>query len=146
MGLIARFRSWLRRSAESSDRRSAGSSDGRSDDSSSGGSPTETGPSDGPVDFDELDRASIGTRADVVYETGLTPEQFVVALVEAHDGSLRQQAFTDHVDWSESLVSRVLRAMEEEGRVVRTRVGNGNVVYTPEEAPDDDLRSAERRE
>ncbi len=69
-------------------------------------------------------------------ETGQTPQEYVVEVLSAHNGELRQQEIIIETGWSRSSVSRLLCKMETEGIVVRVRLGAGNVVYLPETVPE----------
>lgn len=83
----------------------------------------------------KYDPGEIEDRADVVAELGLEPEAFVVRLLEELGGRVPQQAFTEYTDWSESTISRVLQALEDDGEIVRVQVGRENLVSLPEETP-----------
>lgn len=77
--------------------------------------------------------ADCPTRRDVVRETGLTPEEYLLQKLRAEGGEIRQQDLCDWTDWSESSVSRQLTEMEEEGLIVRLRIGREKIVRLPEE-------------
>lgn len=93
--------------------------------------------SDAGYDPDELQ-----CRVDTLVELGLTPEEFVRRLLDERGGQLEQQAFTDHTDWSETTVSRVLTGMEEDGAIERIQLGREKVVYLPHHAPTSDFPPA----
>ncbi len=76
------------------------------------------------------------TMTAFAFETGQTPEEYVVELLTARDGEMRQQELIAETGWSRSSVSRLLCRMETAGEVVRVRLGTGNVVYLPEAVPE----------
>lgn len=84
----------------------------------------------------------IGSQSEIVEHVGLTPGEFVVALVDHHDGRLEQQAFTEYTDLSESALSRLLGDLETRGLVQRFQLGCGKVVCLPEDAPECDTDHA----
>lgn len=89
------------------------------------------------ADHGEDDDAAAGreatrrTKADVFLETGLTPEEFIVAQLEARDGRLRQQAICDITGWSVGTISRILSEMEDDGSIERVRIGQEKLVFLP---------------
>lgn len=72
---------------------------------------------------------------DFAFETGLTPEEYVVRLLAGRGGEMRQQDIIVETGWSRSSVSRLLGRMETAGLLVRIRFGTGNVVYLSDVAP-----------
>ncbi len=72
---------------------------------------------------------------DFAVETGLLPEGYIVQVLEAHGGELRQQELIAETGWSRSTVSRLLTKMELRGEIVRVRLGAENVVYLPGSVP-----------
>ncbi|WP_175609700.1 helix-turn-helix transcriptional regulator [Haladaptatus litoreus] len=72
---------------------------------------------------------------DFAFESGLTPGEYIVQLLEGHDGKRRQQELIAETGWSRSTVSRLLGKMEARGEIVRVRLGNENVVYLPNFVP-----------
>lgn len=73
----------------------------------------------------------IQTQNDVVDHLGMDSEEFVVKLVQRHEGRLPQQAFTDVTSWSAATVSRLLSEMEADQQIVRRQKGRENYVYLP---------------
>ncbi|WP_435156030.1 helix-turn-helix transcriptional regulator [Haladaptatus sp. DFWS20] len=73
---------------------------------------------------------------DFAVETGLMPEEHIVQLLEDRRGELRQQEIITKTGWSRSTVSRLLTRMEQQGQIVRVRLGVENVVYLPNSVPD----------
>ena len=55
-------------------------------------------------------------------------ETFVVELLSAHDGRLRQSDIVDRSEWSKSKVSRLLSAMERKGYVEKVTIGRENAI------------------
>lgn len=53
-------------------------------------------------------------------------------MLETHDGRLRQQEIITETGWSSSTVSRHLRRLEDDGRVVRVLVKGEYLVLLPE--------------
>jgi hypothetical protein len=58
----------------------------------------------------------------------MSPENHVLHLLERNDDRMKQSEIVDATDWSKAKASRVLSRMEEEGELVRYRVGRENVV------------------
>jgi len=65
----------------------------------------------------------------------LSNEDRVLALLDDHDGQMRQADIVERTDWSKSKVSRVLSEMEADDRIVKIDVGRGNLVSRPENLP-----------
>jgi hypothetical protein len=61
----------------------------------------------------------------------------VLALLEAHDGHVRQSEIVEETGWSKSKVSRVLSEMEGDGRIAKIDIGRGNVIARPEDVPEE---------
>lgn len=76
---------------------------------------------------------TIGTKADVFIETGLTPEEYILAELDAHGGRLKQQTIGEITGWSAGAISRILTRMEEAETVDRVRLGRQKVVFLPGE-------------
>lgn len=55
-------------------------------------------------------------------------ETFVVELLRAHDGRLRQSDIVDRSEWSKSKVSRLLSSMERKGYVEKVTIGRENAI------------------
>jgi len=85
------------------------------------------------VDMAESGEAD-GKRSDVPPEF-LSNEDRVLALLDEHQGQMRQSAIVEKTDWSKSKVSRVLTDMESDGQIVKIGVGRGNIVARPEDVP-----------
>lgn len=97
--------------------------------------PPWKGPAGEPTseDDDPWDALSVssGTKADVFVETGLVPHDYVVAVVEANGGRLKQQSICDVTGWSDGTVSRILSELEDAGRVHRVWIGRQKIVCLP---------------
>jgi hypothetical protein len=65
----------------------------------------------------------------------LSDEDRIIQLLDANDGRTRQSDIVDEVEWSKSKVSRVLSAMEDDGRIVKIDVGRENIVASPDAVP-----------
>lgn len=83
--------------------------------------------------------ADIGSQSEIVEHVGLTPTEFVLALVEHHDGRIEQQAFTEYTALSESSLSRLLCDLETNDLVQRFQIGSRKVVCLPEDTPRRDV-------
>lgn len=68
--------------------------------------------------------------------TGGSPEEYVTTLLAANGGAMRQKHIVETADWAASSTSNYLSNLEEDGRIVRLRVGRENLVYLPERAPE----------
>lgn len=84
--------------------------------------PALVGPDDGPTSRSEL------------LEYGFTPEEYVRAVLEKHDGRFKQCRLVEEYGWSSSTVSRLLTDLERRGVVERYRVGREKVVRLPDAA------------
>ncbi|WP_257300327.1 hypothetical protein [Haloarchaeobius sp. FL176] len=65
-----------------------------------------------------------------------TDRDEVLALVQEHDGRLKQRDVVENTDWSESKVSRTLSAMEEDNQISRLEIGREKIVTLYDEEPD----------
>lgn len=83
--------------------------------------------------------ADIGSQSEIVQRLGVTPTEFVLALLEHHDGRLEQQAFTAYTALSESSLSRLLGDLETNDLVQRFQIGSRKVVCLPENTPRRDV-------
>ena len=72
---------------------------------------------------------------DLLLDRGVTREEYVLEILEAHDGRLRQQRIKEYTGWSAASVSRLLGRMEEAGTITRVRIGNEKVVCVPDADP-----------
>lgn len=63
----------------------------------------------------------------------LSNEEQVLALLESHDGRLRQQRVAEALGWTDAKTSQVVSSMREAGTVETFRLGRENVVSLPEE-------------
>lgn len=75
------------------------------------------------------------SRERVLLETGLTPTECVERLLHEREGRMRQQDIVETTGWSAPTVSRILSEMEEEGTIVRVRIGPGKVAFLPGRSP-----------
>lgn len=74
--------------------------------------------------------------AEFLVEMGVTRSEYVLHLLRQHDGKLSQSDICDELGWSKATTSRKLKALEEEGRIVRRRIGRKNVVLLSGPKPD----------
>ncbi|QCS41876.1 MarR family transcriptional regulator [Natrinema versiforme] len=106
----------------------AGAADGGpTDDESDGGSSIANGavdPDDGPT-----------SRAEIL-EYGLTPAEYVRAVLVEHGGRIKQQRFIDRYGWSRATLSRLLSDLEGRDVVERYRIGREKIVCLPAAVPD----------
>lgn len=82
--------------------------------------------------YDVLEGEEVDTKADVYVKTGLFPEEFVLRVVEANGGRIRQQGICSRTGWSDGAVSRILSKMEDAGAITRVRIGRGKIVCLPD--------------
>jgi hypothetical protein len=75
--------------------------------------------------------------ADELKRLGMTSEEYVLDLVDAHGGRMRQANICEVSGWSKATVSRTLCGMEDAGQITRIRVGKGKVVCLPDAIPDE---------
>lgn len=81
--------------------------------------------------------ADLHPESTVAPDDDADPEEYILGLLAAHGGRMRQQWIVDARDWSETVVSQHLTRMEERGLVVRYSLGRENAVCLPEYALDD---------
>jgi len=74
------------------------------------------------------------SEADFVIETGRTRKEFLLELVEAYDGRVKQADLVTLTDWSKATVSRHLSDLESDGAIDRVRIGRCKVVLLPGES------------
>jgi len=74
------------------------------------------------------------SEADFVIETGRTRKEFLLELVEACDGRVKQADLVALTDWSKATVSRQLSDLESEGAIDRVRMGRCKIVLLPGES------------
>lgn len=67
----------------------------------------------------------------------LTKKEKVLQILEEHDGRIQQTAIVEMTGWSKSTVSRILSEMNEENTIVKTSIGQGNLITLPSDNPDD---------
>ncbi|MFA9504149.1 helix-turn-helix transcriptional regulator [Natrinema sp. H-ect1] len=96
-----------------------------------GGSDDESSIATGIVDPDD----GPTSRGDLV-AYGLTPAEYVRAVLVEHGGRIKQHRFADRYGWSAASLSRLLTELEDEGVIARYRVGREKVVCLPEAVPE----------
>jgi len=73
---------------------------------------------------------------EVSEEELLSDEDRVLALLEEHDGRMKQVNIVEETDWSKSKVSMLLSDMEDDGDISKLRVGRENIISLAGEEPD----------
>jgi uncharacterized membrane protein len=73
------------------------------------------------------------TSTDTDTDTVQSRERQIRILLDESDGILRQKTLDDHLDCSPSTVSRTLSQMEQDGTIVREKVGREKLVAKPRE-------------
>lgn len=84
------------------------------------------------------------SKVDVVTETGLTPKEFLVAVVRIQGGRTYQKDLVQTTGWSGSSVSRLLGELEADGGVERVQVGREKIVYLEGSVPEGLAAATER--
>jgi uncharacterized membrane protein len=86
-----------------------------------------------PVPLQRDDEPSTSTDTTTT-TTDLQPrEQQIRTLLEETDGALRQKTLDDRLDCSPATVSRTLSQMEQDGTIVREKVGREKLVAKPQQ-------------
>lgn len=80
---------------------------------------------------DLVDAADGPTSRGDVIERGYSPAEYVLTVVAAHDGQLKQRRFSEEYGWSPATVSRLLSELEDRGVIERYRLGREKVVCLP---------------
>lgn len=107
---------------------------------------SDPSPGDGAADttpFPVLSEETGRDINDLLLERGVTREEYVLEILEAHDGRLRQQRIKQYTGWSAASVSRLLGRMEDAGTITRFRIGNEKVVCVPDADPRTDVFETE---
>lgn len=73
-----------------------------------------------------------------------TDREEVLALLEEHDGKLRQSNIVDETDWSKAKVSRLLARLDDDGDITKIRLGRENVICLPGREPEGSKPRTER--
>lgn len=73
--------------------------------------------------------------ADPVFEDAelLGDEERVMALIQQHDGRMKQANIVTETDWSNAKVSQLLSQMAEDGEIEKLRIGRENLIRLPDE-------------
>ncbi|WP_338728908.1 helix-turn-helix domain-containing protein [Haladaptatus sp. DJG-WS-42] len=96
--------------------------------------PTAESPTESPLD--QLISSESKSKAEIVLETGMTPQELLIELLDEYDGKMRQQQVVNATGWSEASVSRLLTKMEHAEQITRVQIGNEKVVFLPDHVPD----------
>ncbi|WP_226480024.1 helix-turn-helix transcriptional regulator [Natrinema amylolyticum] len=75
------------------------------------------------------------SRSDVL-EYGVTPEEYVRAVLVEHGGRIKQRRFADRYGWAHATLSRLLSDLEERDVIDRYRLGREKVVCLPDAIPE----------
>lgn len=91
----------------------------------------------------ELERMLLAEPADSRAERtvlkrvdGRSTAERILQVVAEDEGRIEQASIVERLDLSPATVSRTLTNLEEDGRVVRYRVGRGKLVCLPESVPE----------
>lgn len=76
------------------------------------------------------------TSRRAIFEHGITPEEYVRAVLLEHGGRIKQQRFADRYGWSDATLSRLLSELEDGDAIERYRVGREKVVCLPAALPE----------
>lgn len=90
---------------------------------------------DGRADADRGHRSETASTDGDSHPLQRTPNEEILALLEANDGRIEQGDVVDSLPWSPATVSRRLGELEAEGRVVRYPVGRRKIVCLPDCKP-----------
>lgn len=137
LGVVVRYRRVLAERATSS--RPGSDAVGAGDENADAGRENADGGSVVVTPPDVRPDGALDPDTTVVPDEDADPEEYVLGLLAAHGGRMRQQWIVDARDWSETVVSQHLIRMEERGLVVRYSLGRENAVCLPEYALDEDL-------
>ncbi|QLG63292.1 helix-turn-helix transcriptional regulator [Halorarum salinum] len=89
----------------------------------------------------DYDPSNLCSQRGFLFELGVTPDVFFRNLIEYNGGSLPQKEFGTYTNLSSSTISRLLGEMEDDGQIVRVKVGREKLVFIPEHAPSDGFPS-----
>ncbi|WP_449272357.1 helix-turn-helix transcriptional regulator [Halorarum halophilum] len=84
----------------------------------------------------EYDPSEIRSQKDFLLKLGIPHYDLFCQLISENGGTLPQKGFATYANLSSSTISRLLQEMEDDGQVVRVRVGREKVVCLPEYAPE----------
>lgn len=82
----------------------------------------------GETPDESADKSVSDTPTEASAAPVMTDEERVVALLERHDGRMRQAAIAAELDWSASKTSRTVGQLAEDGTVEKLRLGRENLV------------------
>lgn len=100
-----------------------------------GGEESAEGDAERQVESFDYAPEEIESRSDILTKLGITPATFVRRLLEQEGGRIYQRDFHKYVNFSASTISRLLRDLEDEEKIVRIHVGQRKLIVLPEEAP-----------
>jgi hypothetical protein len=76
------------------------------------------------------------TSRHAILEYGITPEEYVRAVLLEHGGRIKQRRFAERYGWSPATLSRLLSELEDDDVIERYRVGREKVVCVPAAVPE----------
>nr|WP_228371034.1 MULTISPECIES: MarR family transcriptional regulator [unclassified Natrinema] len=85
---------------------------------------------------DLVDPDSGPTNRSELLEYGLTPEEYVRAVLIEHGGRIKQRRFAERYGWAHATLSRLLSELEERDVIDRYRLGREKVVCLPDAIPE----------
>ncbi|WP_226007706.1 helix-turn-helix transcriptional regulator [Natrinema salinisoli] len=91
---------------------------------------------DRPITIGIVDPDDGPTNRRAILENGITPEEYVRAVLLEHGGRIKQQRFADRYGWSDATLSRLLSELEDGDAIKRYRVGREKVVCLPAALPE----------
>ncbi|RZH67267.1 helix-turn-helix transcriptional regulator [Natrinema altunense] len=102
-------------------------------------------PSDASATGSDEDRSITGdlvdpdrgpTNRSELLEYGLTPAEYVRAVLIEHGGRIKQRRFAERYGWAHATLSRLLSELEERNVIDRYRLGREKVVCLPDAIPE----------
>lgn len=73
------------------------------------------------------------TKADFFMETGMTPEMYLLRLLDAHGGTLPQAELIAKTGWPTDAINHLLTELEEVGYITRSQSNDSLLVTSPED-------------
>ena len=73
------------------------------------------------------------TKADFFMETGMTPEMYLLRLVDAHGGKITQAKLIAKTGWPTDAVSHLLTELEKAGYLTCSQCNDSLLIGPPED-------------
>ena len=73
------------------------------------------------------------SKADFFLETGMTPEMYLLRLLDAHDGKVPQAELVATTGWPPDVLNHLLTELEETGYIARSKSNDSLLVRPPED-------------